>query len=65
MLNRLIEWWQFYKEYRAMMKASKFFDKNPSVQGRFEELEDWCEELEEKIHKLNKRLNRQARKSGK
>tara|TARA_Y100000114_G_C11703722_1_gene299801 strand:- start:607 stop:753 length:147 start_codon:yes stop_codon:yes gene_type:complete len=48
-----------------MMKASKFFDKNPSVQARFEELEDWCEELEEKIHKLNKRLNRQARKSGK
>lgn len=65
MLQRLTEWWQFYKEYRAMMKGSKFFDKNPTVQGRFEELEDWCEELENKIYKLNKRLKRQARKSEK
>jgi hypothetical protein len=48
-----------------MMKGSKFFDKNPAVQGRFEELEDWCEELENKIYKLNKRLKRQARKSEK
>ena len=39
-----------------MMKASKFFDKNPVVQGRFEDLEEWCIELEEEIRELKKKI---------
>ena len=34
-----------------MYKASKWFDKNPAAQARFEDLEDWIEELEERIKK--------------
>lgn len=32
-----------------MHKASKWFDKNPAAQARFEDLEDWIEELEDRI----------------
>ena len=39
------------------MKASRFFDKNPVVQGRFEELEEWCMELEEEIRELKKKIS--------
>jgi chaperonin cofactor prefoldin len=35
-----------------MMKGSRFFDKNPVVQGRFEEIEDWVEELDTELDKL-------------
>ena len=35
-----------------MRKASKWFDKNPAAQARFEDLEDWIEELEDRIIKL-------------
>ena len=35
-----------------MYKASKWFDKNPAAQARFEDLEDWIEELEERIIQL-------------
>ena len=49
MLKTLREYWNFLLDYRAMMKGSKFFDKNPVVQGRFEENEEWLEELEERI----------------
>ena len=36
------------KEYFAMQKASKWFEKNPAAQARFEDLEDWLEEVEER-----------------
>ena len=52
MLKTLSEYWNFLLDYRAMMKGSKFFDKNPVVQGRFEENEEWLEELEERVEKL-------------
>jgi len=35
-----------------MMKGAKFFEKNPLVQGRFEENEDWLEDLEEELDKI-------------
>jgi hypothetical protein len=34
------------------MKGAKFFEKNPLVQGRFEENEDWLEDLEQELDKL-------------
>lgn len=49
MLKTLREYWNFLLDYRAMMKGSKFFDKNPVVQGRFEENEEWLEELEDRV----------------
>jgi hypothetical protein len=44
-----------------MMKGAKFFEKNPLVQGRFEENEDWLEDLEQELDKLveKQRLIRQ------
>ena len=35
--------------FRVMNKGSKFFDKNPVVQGRFEEIEDWLEHIEDRL----------------
>ena len=32
-----------------MNKGAKFFDKNPVVQGRFEEVEDWLEHIEDRL----------------
>ena len=52
MWKTITDWWHFLQNYRAMMKGSKFFDRNPAVQGRFEENEDWLEELEERVIKL-------------
>ena len=65
MWTRLSNWFNLLKEYRMLMKGSRFFDKNPVVQGRFEELEEWCIELEEEIQELKKISNKQgqARKS--
>ena len=31
------------------MKASKFFEKHPHLQERLSMIEDWCEELEDRI----------------
>jgi hypothetical protein len=56
-LDRFLNWITLIKEYRIMMKASKFFDKNPVVQGRFEDLEEWCIELEEEIRELKKKIS--------
>jgi hypothetical protein len=32
-----------------MNKGAKFFDRNPVVQGRFEEIEDWLEHIEDRL----------------
>jgi hypothetical protein len=58
MWTRLSNWFNLLKEYRMLMKGSRFFDKNPVVQGRFEELEEWCIELEEEIQELKKISNK-------
>ena len=43
---------KFIREWWAMYKASKWFDRHPAAQARFEDLEDWIEELEERIIQL-------------
>ena len=58
MWTRLSNWFNLLKEYRMLMKGSRFFDKNPVVQARFEELEEWCIELEEEIQELKKISNK-------
>ena len=40
----------FYRN--ALLKGAKFFDKNPVVQSRFEENEDWLEEIEDRVIEL-------------
>lgn len=37
---------------RQMQKQSDWFDNNQPAQARFEENEDWLEELEDRIIKL-------------
>lgn len=37
--------------------SAKWFDKNQPAQDRFWELEDWNEELEERIIKLEDEIN--------
>ena len=39
-IRNLINLWGFHKD-------SKWFEKNPAAQVRFEDNEDWIEELEE------------------
>ena len=41
-IKNLINLWQFSKD-------SHWFEKNPAAQVRFEDNEDWLEELEERI----------------
>ena len=38
--------------YRVMSKGAKFFDRNPVVQGRFEENEEWLEHIEDRVADL-------------
>lgn len=37
---------------REMQKHADWFDDNEPAQARFEENEDWCEELEDRVIKL-------------
>jgi hypothetical protein len=34
------------------MKGSKYFEQHPHLQERLEIIEDWCEELETRLDKL-------------
>jgi len=51
-IHKLRSLFTLISNYRVMMKGSRFFDKNPVVQGRFEEIEDWVEELDTELDKL-------------
>ncbi len=51
---------EFLREWWAMQKASKWFDKNPAAQARFEDLEDWLEEHEERLEKLEEQLSQES-----
>jgi hypothetical protein len=53
MIKFLREWW-------AMQRASKWFDKNPAAQARFEDLEDWLEEHEERLNKLEEQVSQES-----
>ena len=46
-IRNLINLWGFHKD-------SRWFEKNPAAQVRFEDNEDWLEELEERIIELEK-----------
>jgi DNA-binding ferritin-like protein len=41
-----------YLAYRDGMKGAKYFEKHPHLQERLEIIEEWCEELEERIVNL-------------
>ena len=43
-----------YLAYRDGMKCAKYFEKHPHLQERLEIIEEWCEELEERIVNLEK-----------
>lgn len=42
---------------KDLNSSAKWFDRNQPAQDRFWELEDWNEELEERIIKLEDELN--------
>ena len=44
-IRNLINLWGLHKD-------SEWFEKNPAAQMRFEDLEDWIEELEERVIEL-------------
>jgi len=49
MWNSIKQFFIDWSYFRVMNKGAKFFDKNPVVQGRFEEVEDWLEHMEDRI----------------
>jgi len=49
MWNSIKQFFIDWRYFRVMNKGAKFFDKNPVVQGRFEEVEDWLEHMEDRI----------------
>ena len=49
MWKKLRQYFEMLSDYRVMMKASKFFDRNPVVQSRFEENEEWLELIEDRV----------------
>jgi hypothetical protein len=49
MWKKLRQYFEMLSDYRVMMKGSKFFDRNPLVQSRFEENEEWLEHLEDRV----------------
>ena len=51
-IDKLRSLFTLISNYRVMMKGSRFLDKNPVVQGRFEEIEEWVEELDTELDKL-------------
>jgi len=49
MWNTIVNYINSIREYRILSKGSKFFDKNPVVQSRFEENEEWLEHIEDRV----------------
>ena len=46
-----------YLAYRNATKGARFFEKHPHLQERLEIIEDWCEELEDRIVDLEENQN--------
>lgn len=57
MFNKLYNWWNSYLAYRDAMKGANYFEKHPHLQERLEIIEDWCEELEDRIVDLEENQN--------
>lgn len=49
MWNTIVNYINSVRDYRILSKGSKFFDKNPIVQSRFEENEEWLEHIEDRV----------------
>ena len=57
----MIKFWNVFKMLlwkNEMQKHSDWFDKNEPAQARFEENEEWLEELEDRIIILEERLEK-------
>ena len=48
----MIKWIKSLIELRGFYKDSRWFEKNPAAQVRFEENEDWLEEIENRVIEL-------------
>lgn len=48
----MIKWIKSLIELISFHKDSRWFEKNPAAQVRFEENEDWLEELEDRLIEL-------------
>lgn len=53
-LNRIFGEIDKYFAYRDAMKGAKYFEKHPHLQERLEIIEEWQEELEDRIVALEK-----------
>lgn len=49
MWKKLRQYFEMLSDYRVMSKGAKFFDRNPVVQSRFEENEEWLEHIEDRV----------------
>ena len=56
MFQRIKDYISNSYHYMVMSRGAKFFDRNPVVQGRFEENEEWLEEIENRLAEIEERL---------
>jgi hypothetical protein len=54
---KLLNFLRKYLAYRDGMKGAKYFEKHPHLQERLEMIEDWCEELEDRIVEIEDNQN--------
>jgi len=59
----VIKWIKSLIELRGFYQDSRWFEKNPAAQVRFEENEDWSEELEDRIIELEEILHEPSPRS--
>ena len=59
----MIKWIKSLIELRSFHKDSRWFEKNAAAQVRFEENEDWLEELEDRIIELEEILHEPSPRS--
>ena len=59
----MIKWIKSLIELRSFHKDSRWFEKNPAAQVRFEDNEDWIEELEDRIIELEEILHEPSPRS--
>jgi hypothetical protein len=58
MWNSIKEFFRDWSYFRVMNKGAKFFDKNPVVQGRFEQVEDWLEHIEDRLASVEEHIDK-------
>ena len=58
MWNNIKEFFRDWSYFRVMNKGAKFFDKNPVVQGRFEQVEDWLEHIEDRLASVEEHIDK-------